>query len=39
MVNLIHNILGPVQGDLYQSVRRHIIRDYAYDVETKEMTY
>lgn len=39
MVNLIHNIVQPVTGELYESVRRHIIRDYAYDISTREMTY
>jgi len=38
LANLIHNIVAPVKGDLYNTVRETIIRDYSYDIETKEMT-
>ena len=37
VVNLIHDITGPVQGGLINSVRAAIIKDYGYDYLTGEM--
>ncbi|MEY4767333.1 MAG: hypothetical protein RI907_4006 [Pseudomonadota bacterium] len=38
MVNLIHDIVSPVQGLLRTAVRQHIINDYGYDIDTRKMT-
>lgn len=39
VVQLIHNIIAPVQGDLWDRVRAHVINDYSYDINTQQMTY
>lgn len=37
VVNLIHNIVDPVTGTLRNTVRTAIIRDYSYDIDTRQM--
>lgn len=39
LVNLINNIVIPVQGQLRTTVRQLVIQDYGYDIDTKEMAY
>jgi hypothetical protein len=38
VVNLIHNIVDPVTGRLRDTVRAAIIRDYRYDIDSRQMT-
>jgi hypothetical protein len=39
VIQLINNIIKPVEGDLWEKVRAHIIRDYSYDINSGKMTY
>lgn len=37
VVNLINDIVKPVQGDLRESVRRLVIREFSYDINSRKM--
>jgi hypothetical protein len=39
VVSLINDIVGPVTGELRNTVRAHVIRDFGYNIDSKEMNY
>lgn len=37
VANLINDIVNPVQGQLRSAVKTHVLNDYGYDIDAREM--